>query len=174
MTEHEEVSMLLNIEKAKKEAGTMFCASFEEIPSCAEFPIEYDIAKPVKVELEYSYEDEKLFVRGSFAAKLKVSCGRCLKEFLSEVTGDFAEEFAAQLTDDISYQLTGDEVELDKLILDSISAQLPARFLCSEDCKGLCPVCGADLNVRSCGCNKKDESKTTNPFAKLEGLFDNT
>lgn len=168
------VSMLLNIEKAKKEAGTMFSAYFEEIPACDEFPIKYEIVKPVKVNIEYVYEGEKLLVRGNFEAYLKVNCGRCLKEFISEVTGEFAEEFAKELTDEISYQLTGDVIALDKLVLDSIAEQLPTRFLCSEDCKGLCPVCGADLNVCSCGCNKNDDKKTTSPFAKLEGLFDNT
>ena len=88
--------------------------------------------------------------------------------------GEFEEEFAHELTDEISYLLEDDDVLMDKLILDRISVELPQRFLCDEDCKGLCPKCGANLNERSCGCNITDDFKTINPFAKLEGLFDNT
>ena len=168
------MSMLLNIAKAKAEPGKVFRAEFEQMPSCEEFPLNYEIVKPVKVAVNYSYTGDTLFVQGEFSAKLKVCCSRCLKEFIYEAKGEFEEEFAHELTDEISYLLEDDNVLIDKLILDRISVELPQRFLCDEDCKGLCPKCGANLNERSCGCNITDDFKTINPFAKLEGLFDNT
>ena len=166
--------MLLNIAKAKAEPDKQFHAKFKEVPSCKEFPIDYEIVEPAEVDVIYSYTGDTLFVNGNFIAKLKVCCSRCLKEFIYEVKGDFSEEFAPRLTDDISYLLEDDEVVIDKLILDRISIELPQRFLCEEGCKGLCPKCGANLNERSCGCNITEDLKTINPFAKLEGLFDNT
>ncbi len=166
--------MLLNIEAAKKSPGKMFSVEFCEIPSSTDYPIDHELAEPVSVKAEYSFTDGMLVIRGDFWAKLKVSCSRCLKDFIFEMEGDIQEEFAAELTDDISYLIEGDEITLDKMILDRILAELPQQFLCKEDCKGLCPVCGADRNLRSCGCNINDDLKTANPFAKLEGLFDNT
>lgn len=166
--------MLLNIEQAKKFPGKMFSAEFSEVPSSQEYPIDYDIAEPVCVKMEYSLTKDIILARGSFNAKIKVCCSRCLKEFVYVADVDFEEEFAQELTEDISYLIEGEYISLDKMILDNILENLPQRFLCKEECRGICPVCGADLNRRSCGCNINDDLKTTNPFAKLEGLFDNT
>ena len=81
------MSMLLNIAKAKAEPGKFFRAEFEQMPSCEEFPLNYEIVKPVKVAVNYSYKGETLFVQGEISAKLKVCCSRCLKEVIYEEKG---------------------------------------------------------------------------------------
>ena len=70
-----------------------------------------------------------------------------------------------------AYTCTSHALSLDKMVLDLIAMNLPVRFLCREDCKGLCPVCGADRNVQSCSC-VQEKPKDANPFDKLKGLFD--
>ena len=50
-------------------------------------------------------------------------------------------------------------VELHELAANDVIPELPSRFLCREDCKGLCPVCGCDRNVTQCGCEEKPASK---------------
>ncbi len=49
----------------------------------------------------------------------------------------------------------GDQLDLDELVLSDILLSLPTKILCNEDCKGLCPVCGKDLNIGNCECKKK-------------------
>ena len=45
-------------------------------------------------------------------------------------------------------------LDLDILIFDEVVPKLPSRVLCKEDCKGLCPVCGTNLNEKECGCDR--------------------
>jgi uncharacterized protein len=53
---------------------------------------------------------------------------------------------------------------------DNVVMNLPGKFLCSEDCKGLCGLCGHDLNQGACSCGEQiDES---NPFYSLSKLYD--
>ena len=47
----------------------------------------------------------------------------------------------------------GDDIELDELVRDTLLAAQPLSNICKPDCKGLCPVCGANLNHGDCGCN---------------------
>ena len=46
----------------------------------------------------------------------------------------------------------GDSLDLDELVIQDILLQLPSKMLCKEDCKGLCSVCGTDLNFNECNC----------------------
>ena len=46
-------------------------------------------------------------------------------------------------------------IDIDELIMTDVTLEIPFQLLCREDCKGLCPVCGSDLNVKTCNCNQK-------------------
>ena len=62
-------------------------------------------------------------------------------------------------------------LDLDLIAQDDILLELPIRMLCSEDCKGLCPVCGCNLNREQCGCQQLEwepQGRTVRPFADLE------
>ena len=50
---------------------------------------------------------------------------------------------------------TGEELDLCEAVQEQVIMALPVRPLCREDCRGLCPVCGADLNEESCTCAEK-------------------
>lgn len=86
---------------------------------------------------------------------VRLTCDRCLDEFVRE----FSCAFEHILVCDESDVLTGDEVvclggELDMsaLSVSDMLAELPTRNLCRDDCKGLCPECGKNLNHGECGC----------------------
>ncbi len=49
--------------------------------------------------------------------------------------------------------LKGDSIDLREPVMESILLELPVKVLCSEECKGLCPICGADRNVEECSCS---------------------
>ena len=60
----------------------------------------------------------------------------------------------------------GDFIETDDIVAESIMLDIPSKILCSEDCKGLCPMCGQNLNLKKCDCKKQQS-----PFDILKQEF---
>lgn len=69
--------------------------------------------------------------------------------------------------DEETYPLRGEMLDLQPLVRDSLLLELPLAPLCSDDCRGLCPTCGADLNESPCGCT---ETPSDPRWAALEAL----
>ena len=112
---------------------------------------------------------ERISVRGEVANRagvvtlsvqvsfpLRVACDRCLEEFTRQYDYTFTHTLVRQLQDEWQdYILVEDGMlDLEELILSDILLELPTKLLCKEDCKGLCPHCGCNLNHQSCDCNK--------------------
>ena len=86
------------------------------------------------------------------------SCDRCGEQCTVEQNMNFAHKLAQTLVDEGNddYIETPDfTVELDEVVITDILLNLPQKNLCKEDCKGLCPTCGVNLNTGSCACNGK-------------------
>ena len=66
------------------------------------------------------------------------------------------------------FVLKGDELDLDEVLSTCFILDMETKFLCKEDCKGLCPSCGKNLNLGPCGCRKEIDPR----FAVLEQLLD--
>ena len=88
---------------------------------------------------------------------LHACCDRCLIEFERSFSFEFSHILVRSLNssgdeyDD--YIVTeSDKLDMDELALTDCLLQLPSKMLCKEDCKGLCPVCGTDLNENKCDC----------------------
>ncbi len=104
---------------------------------------------------------------GEARLDLEPTCDRCLEKFsktsktplnltlLPYSSMSFDEEGTKNdsSTDDenISYYKT-DEIDLDEIVKENLYLNLPIRDLCQEDCKGLCPHCGQNLNLKTCAC----------------------
>lgn len=90
---------------------------------------------------------------------LDAECDRCLKPIEKKFDCRFKHLLLRQSdsdSDDDEYIVTcGDILELEDIAVQDALLQLPAKLLCREDCKGLCIVCGADLNLGDCGCGSK-------------------
>lgn len=87
------------------------------------------------------------------------SCDRCGEQCTVEQNMNFAHKLAQTLVDEGNddYIETPDfTIELDEVVISDILLSLPQKFLCSEDCKGLCPKCGKNLNLGDCGCDKRE------------------
>ncbi len=92
----------------------------------------------------------------SAAFTLHACCDRCLTEFERDYSYDFEHILVRSLnnSDDDEYIVTeSDKLDMDELALTDCLLQLPSKMLCKEDCLGLCPVCGTDLNQNECDCN---------------------
>ena len=85
-------------------------------------------------------------------------CDRCFTDTSKKYEFVFNHFLVTSLEsedDDGEYIETPDyELEVDELVTSDILLELPYKFLCKEDCKGICSICGADLNKGDCNCNK--------------------
>lgn len=108
---------------------------------------------------------------GELTAVLVSPCARCLEEARFDMKVPFDEIFVRQPDPDHpdAYLFEGSEVDLTDLVVANIAMNLPMQFLCKEDCKGLCPMCGQNLNLGSCGC---DPALERSAFSALKALLD--
>ena len=85
---------------------------------------------------------------------LSASCDRCLKEFETEYSFDFSHIVVPVINNDNDEYIVADGecIELNEIAFTDLLLQLPSKNLCKEDCKGLCMVCGCDLNESECNC----------------------
>jgi uncharacterized protein len=107
-------------------------------------------------------------LHGTITARAEVDCDRCLKALSVPVATDFDvtyvpatdyyDEATAELQeDDLGLSVfDGEAIDLDELVREQVLLAMPPRMLCTEECKGLCPVCGEDRNSQECACETKE------------------
>src|ERR1044072_8788140 len=110
----------------------------------------------------------EVFVNGHGETRAEVECDRCLKPVEIPVNTDFALEYitgseyesveTAELTEaEMSVSVfDGKVIDVDEIVKEQIVLAVHTRMLCREDCKGICPECGADRNTGDCGCTTND------------------
>lgn len=103
---------------------------------------------------------KNLFVSGMTMVTLSIPCDRCLKEVTVHFPIEISETFEIAdeqiVTDSDENEDLADNrcLDIDRLVYDQMQMNWPEKVLCRVDCKGLCPVCGHDLNDGDCGCNR--------------------
>lgn len=103
-------------------------------------------------------------------------CARCLAPVTQKVSFNFdsivkVDENADVILDADAVVIdSSNQLDVDELVCGLILMNLPMKALCSEDCKGICPSCGKDLNLGDCNCSKKEVDPR---LAKLKELLDN-
>lgn len=122
------------------------------------------VGSPVHVKLLAKKASGGVAISGGLQGSVSVSCSRCLVEIPLDISRDFfyecrpseameEKEELSRDSVDIHYY-TGGEIDISALVQEQLALALPMRPLCKEDCKGLCPECGANLNMGDCGCQK--------------------
>lgn len=110
-----------------------------------------------------------LQLEGRLRADMRCVCDRCGSEFRREKETKLYAVIVEDAGDDPElFTLEGDGIELDEIISTLFILDMETKFLCREDCKGLCPACGKNLNDGPCGCRKQLDPR----FAVLEQLLD--
>ncbi|MCL6598808.1 YceD family protein [Alicyclobacillus macrosporangiidus] len=111
---------------------------------------------PVHCDLEAEAAQHTSHVHGLLSTRVTYDCSRCLEPFVRGLTTRFDELFTDNPDEvDEDHHLSGDTIELDPYIEQAINLELDVYPVCSEACKGLCPVCGANLNLGECGCDRR-------------------
>lgn len=88
---------------------------------------------------------------------LSIVCDRCLKEIKRDYNFEFKRIVVKNVNSENDEYIIAenDKVDLNEIVLSDLLLSLPTKMLCSDDCAGLCPVCGIDLNESECDCQKK-------------------
>jgi uncharacterized protein len=127
------------------------------------------LSEPVSTDFVLRHKDRDLHIDGSIRASISYKCSRCLKECEQCLDPSFELLYLPQpkwLKVDDEIELKYDEMDIsyydgvrfdvDQMVLEQIELSMPMRFICKEDCRGLCCICGADLNEKRCNCTVKD------------------
>lgn len=115
--------------------------------------------EPVDVELIIENTGKVFIGRGQISTTIALTCGRCLEEFKFAITTDLtltASETSAYGENEELIVLENSQAEIMPRIEEEIFSLIPLNPLCSEECKGLCPLCGVNRNLTVCSCAKND------------------
>jgi uncharacterized protein len=123
---------------------------------------------PLRVRAKVSKAADKFLVHGTIRGGIRIRCDRCLEPFHRELESQFhvylvvprekADQEEIELLDEdmeVDF-IRGDTIDLSDIVREQIYLSLPMRAICRESCRGLCPVCGANLNESSCLCRKPE------------------
>jgi uncharacterized protein len=120
----------------------------------------------VDVKCRITKASSTIFIKGDLSVLLGLCCSRCLENVTLPAEADFSytlvpmkqetkEDLELQADElEISYY-QDDIIDLTPIVCEQIILQIPIKPLCSEDCKGLCPHCGLNMNVASCNCHSE-------------------
>jgi uncharacterized protein len=163
--------MILDLEPIFNNEGMVKEFSFELDLSSQELSGTKPFVAPVRVSGSAGNYTGIVELRAKAVFELETSCDRCAKPITLPQETEIFHTLVTHLNDE-----TNDELmlvnelryDLDPLITEDIFLDLPSKLLCSEDCKGVCPRCGKDLNQGSCSCEKEVDPR----LAALKQLLD--
>lgn len=117
-----------------------------------------DLALKGKVQIEGALSNvgDVLLLEAQLTAVVQRICSRCLQGFTAETSASVVEKYypvGSVGVESDAYVYNTDIVDITEPLRESLLLAEPLRVLCKEDCLGICPVCGADRNVRPCGCD---------------------
>ncbi|MSM38349.1 MAG: DUF177 domain-containing protein [Geobacter sp.] len=139
-----------------------------------------EFLSPLAQEFSVVREYDHIRVEGAISAKVTMVCARCLTPysldlrssftiFYSKATADLPQDEEVELSEKelISATYSGDEIDLAPEVAEHVIIELPLKPLCTDTCRGLCSICGIDLNNSSCDCT---EQKGSLAFSVLKNL----
>lgn len=152
------------------------CGLKEIISKMGRFPVLSK--KVVAVDVIY-LQKRQLEITGKTSLVLEIPCDRCLEPVAMELNLDFTKKVELnQSKDDNMFSdefdesnyIDGYDLDVDKLVYNEVLIGWPTKILCSEDCKGICNVCGQNLNLGTCNC----EDTSLDPrMSVIRDLFKN-
>lgn len=131
--------------------------SGSESPDILDLPDHVSAKGKIHYQLSASMAGQDLLVRGTASVKLNAECARCADEIHPDITANDICIMRENCPDQ--------EVDITDEIREEILLAVPNRFLCSEECQGLCPHCGANLNREKCTCKVSSDDAFTAPSA---------
>jgi DUF177 domain-containing protein len=128
----------------------------------------FRVVSPVTLSFDIDRQaTDRYHVIGHLASTLEVTCSRCLEPFTLRVAAEFDLAYVPRTDnvgegeheveeDDLTTAFySDDQIDVEGLIAEQVQLAMPMKPLCSDDCKGLCPLCGTNLNMGTCNCSQQ-------------------
>lgn len=131
-----------------------------------------ELCEPIKLTGELESDDGNIYLTGVLETQVKVNCDRCMCDLVYNIKSEVTESFGSMIEGrvDDAQPIIQATIDLDPTIVETLLISLPMKALCDEHCKGMCTVCGQNLNKQSCDC----ELEYLDPrLEKLDLLFGN-
>ena len=110
-------------------------------------------SEPFEIEV-VSPDKNKLNIRGQGEIVLAIPCNRFLSDVDTTIDVDIDENITMDADVEEQNFVEGHNIDVDKMLETEIFLNIPGKVLCDEDCKGICMVCGKNLNEGECGCDR--------------------
>ena len=152
--------MIVDIEKLPEE-GLKICQEFDFFSN--ELVDENTVfLDPVVVDVVVKSRGEAVLIKGELKTSLSFVCSRCLAPYRFPVDTCFDLVYSPEERDDIKEQLANEDlnrfyyherkIDLKEVVLEQLNLTFPVKPLCSENCQGICPVCGKVIKKGKCSC----------------------
>lgn len=115
-----------------------------------------DFSGPVKITGSVEWDGVSFLVTGEVQTEVILECSRCLRTVRYPLRTAFKQKYSETGDGEDVLSARGDRIDLNIPVRESILLELPVKVLCREECKGLCPLCGADRNEGECDCSNED------------------
>lgn len=148
--------MILELKSFFSEEGAVLPFDYELDLSSTDVNGVQPFVSPVRVKgtIRNSAGSAEMKVDTEF--DFSIPCDRCAEQIDTHYQYQFRHTLVLSLNDeenDSYIEVQDDQIDLDELIRTDILLELPTKFLCNPDCKGICPQCGKNLNQGPCHCN---------------------
>lgn len=157
--------MLLDVSKIKNEPGGTLPFEVSLDLSDLVFGGTCRAVTPVRAEGSVRNTAGVYVMQGELTATVQGVCDRCAKDIMREMRFPLHAILAEEITsadgeeDPWLFLLDGERADLDEIVNTTFVLGMDTKFLCSEDCKGLCPRCGKDLNQGPCDCKPEPDPR---------------
>ncbi len=114
------------------------------------------VTAPIQLEGVVENAGDVILLKADVKTEIERTCGRCLKVFTEPLAAQVVEKFypaGAENIENDAFIYESDLLDITEPVRESLLLAVPLQSLCREDCRGLCPVCGADRNEGDCGCD---------------------
>ena len=151
--------MILQLREIFQIEGMHLPVSYEITPEELSEVRGYTFAAPVAVSGEFYNRAGIVTLKYTVSCTLDVVCDRCLTELKRDYSYDFSHTVVPSLQSegdiyDTYLVAQHDSIDMNETAISDLLLMLPTKMLCREDCKGLCDICGCNLNERTCHCRK--------------------
>ncbi len=164
--------MIIDLESVFNVEGMSVDISHEADYSAEELDGVFPFTAPVCISGRVANETGIVTIDADVSLELKIPCSRCAREFTMPLDIPVFHTLVREVANEDNDELicvSDSQFDVDPLIKEDVFLSLPFKFLCSEDCKGLCPKCGRNLNDGPCSC----EPETDPRLDVLRQLLDN-
>ena len=128
------------------------------------YGISYPVTEAVVAEGTVRNTAGVLVMKGTVRTRIHGICDRCAGAFERDVSFPIEAVLVTELSseedeDENIFPLVGDSADLEEIVRTVFVLNLDSKLLCREDCKGICPRCGKNLNLGPCGCRKEPDPR---------------